>query len=116
MPLAIDLFCGLGGWAEGFLAEGWDIVGFDIQRHHLRRASLPGSTCYSGRGHAARLAIQGCRSDRRVAAVPSLQLPGDAVEASEGTAAARQHVVRDLLPHPARGVRRSGPTCPDDRG
>ena len=21
-PLAIDLFCGLGGWAEGLLAEG----------------------------------------------------------------------------------------------
>ena len=32
-PLCIDLFCGLGGWAEGFLAEGWDVVGFDIERH-----------------------------------------------------------------------------------
>lgn len=31
-PLAIDLFCGLGGWAEGFLAEGYDVVGFDIER------------------------------------------------------------------------------------
>jgi len=31
-PLAIDLFCGLGGWAEGFLAEGFDVVGFDIER------------------------------------------------------------------------------------
>jgi site-specific DNA-cytosine methylase len=30
-PLAIDLFCGLGGWAEGFLAEGWDVIGFDIE-------------------------------------------------------------------------------------
>lgn len=28
-PLCIDLFCGLGGWAEGFLAEGYDVVGFD---------------------------------------------------------------------------------------
>lgn len=33
MPLCIDLFCGLGGWAEGFLAEGWDVIGFDIERH-----------------------------------------------------------------------------------
>ena len=32
-PLAIDLFCGLGGWTEGLLAAGWDVVGFDIERH-----------------------------------------------------------------------------------
>jgi hypothetical protein len=32
-PLAIDLYCGLGGWAEGFLAEGYNVVGFDIERH-----------------------------------------------------------------------------------
>jgi hypothetical protein len=31
-PLAVDLYCGLGGWAEGFLAEGFDVVGFDIER------------------------------------------------------------------------------------
>src|ERR1700690_3850683 len=33
MPLAIDLFCGLGGWTDGLLAEGYDVVGFDIERH-----------------------------------------------------------------------------------
>lgn len=32
-PLAIDLFCGLGGFTEGCLAEGFDVVGFDIERH-----------------------------------------------------------------------------------
>lgn len=32
-PLAIDLFCGLGGWSSGLLAEGWDCVGFDIEQH-----------------------------------------------------------------------------------
>jgi hypothetical protein len=31
-PLAIDLFCGLGGWAEGFLAEGYTVIGFDIEK------------------------------------------------------------------------------------
>ncbi len=32
-PVAIDLFCGLGGWTEGLLAEGWRVIGFDIERH-----------------------------------------------------------------------------------
>ena len=32
-PLAIDLFAGLGGWAEGLLAEGYYVVGFDVERH-----------------------------------------------------------------------------------
>ena len=30
-PLVFDLYCGLGGWAEGFLAEGYDVIGFDIE-------------------------------------------------------------------------------------
>lgn len=32
-PLCIDGFCGVGGWTEGFLEEGWDVIGFDIERH-----------------------------------------------------------------------------------
>lgn len=32
-PLAIDLFCGLGGWTDGLLAEGYDVIGFDITQH-----------------------------------------------------------------------------------
>lgn len=32
-PLAIDLFCGLGGWTDGLLAEGYDVIGFDIEEH-----------------------------------------------------------------------------------
>lgn len=39
-PLCIDLFCGLGGWTEGFLAEDWDVIGFDIERHQY------GEQCY----------------------------------------------------------------------
>ena len=33
MPLAIDLFCGLGGWTQGLLAENFTVIGFDIERH-----------------------------------------------------------------------------------
>jgi hypothetical protein len=32
-PVAIDLFCGLGGWTEGLLAEGYDVTGYDIEEH-----------------------------------------------------------------------------------
>ncbi len=41
-PLCIDLFCGLGGWAEGFLAEGYDVIGFDIERHNYGTGVYPG--------------------------------------------------------------------------
>jgi hypothetical protein len=39
-PLAVDIFCGLGGWASGLLAEGFHVVGFDIERHEY------GEHCY----------------------------------------------------------------------
>lgn len=41
MALAIDLFCGLGGWTEGLLAEGYRVIGFDIERHAYGDARYP---------------------------------------------------------------------------
>ena len=40
-PLAIDIFAGLGGWTEGLLAEGFDVVGFDIERHQYGDQRYP---------------------------------------------------------------------------
>ena len=38
----VDLFCGLGGWTEGLLAEGYDVIGFDIERHVYGEHRYPG--------------------------------------------------------------------------
>jgi hypothetical protein len=40
-PLAIDLFCGLGGWTDGLLAEGYHVIGFDIERHQYGDGKYP---------------------------------------------------------------------------
>jgi len=32
-PLAIDLYCGLGGWTDGLLTEGYEVIGYDIEEH-----------------------------------------------------------------------------------
>jgi hypothetical protein len=42
VDLAIDLYCGLGGWTEGLLAEGYRVVGFDIERHDYGTGGYPG--------------------------------------------------------------------------
>ena len=40
--LAIDLFCGLGGWTDGLIAEGYDVIGFDIEQHEYGDHRYPG--------------------------------------------------------------------------
>lgn len=42
MALAIDLYCGLGGWTDGLLAEGWDVIGFDNEQHEYGEHRYPG--------------------------------------------------------------------------
>ena len=40
--LVFDLFCGLGGWSEAFLTEGYRCVGFDIEAHDYGNGGYPG--------------------------------------------------------------------------
>lgn len=41
-PIVVDLYCGLGGWSEGFLAEGFRCIGIDIERHEYGEHRYPG--------------------------------------------------------------------------
>lgn len=41
-PIVHDLYCGLGGWSEGFLAEGYRCIGYDIERHDYGSGGYPG--------------------------------------------------------------------------
>ena len=40
-PKAIDLYCGLGGWTEGLMAEGYDVTGYDIEAHEYDGERYP---------------------------------------------------------------------------
>lgn len=42
-PLCVDLYCGLGGWSEGFLSEGYECVGYDIEEHDYGTGGYPGT-------------------------------------------------------------------------
>ena len=41
-PIVFDLFCGLGGWTEAFLAEGYRAIGFDVEAHDYGKGGYPG--------------------------------------------------------------------------
>jgi hypothetical protein len=42
LPVCDDLYCGLGGWADGFLSEGFRVRGYDIEKHDYGTGTYPG--------------------------------------------------------------------------
>jgi hypothetical protein len=87
-PLAIDLYCGLGGWAEGFLLEGYRVIGFDIERHDYGTGGYPGQLVLQDVTTLHGFAVQRCNGNSGLSALSSLLVSGDAVEAGEGFTAA----------------------------
>jgi hypothetical protein len=115
-PLAIDLFCGLGGWTEGLLAEGYRVRGYDIEAHEYGEERYPAELVLKSilDLHGSELAD----ADLIVASPPcqEVQLHGDAVGPFEGhgrrdpgrhdwqSARRTERPLRRLLPSPARGL------------
>jgi hypothetical protein len=52
-PLVFDLFCGLGGWTEAFMVEGYRCVGFDIEAHDYGHGGYPGDENRWDKNHRA---------------------------------------------------------------
>jgi hypothetical protein len=51
-PLAVDLYCGLGGFTEGLLSAGFRVIGFDIEAHDYG----------DGKRYPAQLVLQDART------------------------------------------------------
>jgi hypothetical protein len=41
-PICYDLYCGLGGWTEAFIAEGYKCIGYDTEAHDYGTGGYPG--------------------------------------------------------------------------
>jgi len=105
-PLAIDLFCGLGGWTDGLLAEGWDVIGFDIERHEYL---APEESASTSNGHKGTRPVkkrgwtQGCavslglEGDNRKPAVRRLKYPAQMVVQDVLTLHGSQFKSADLI-------------------
>lgn len=71
-PICYDLYCGLGGWAEGFLSEGFHCIGYDIEKHDYGTGTYPGELilCDVRSIHGSQLADAAC-----IVASPPCQEP-----------------------------------------
>ena len=58
-PIIVDLCCGAGGWAYGFIAAGFRVIGFDIVRHDSYPGQLVIQDVRTISGHTMRGKIAG---------------------------------------------------------
>lgn len=123
-PLAIDLFCGLGGWTDGLLAEGYDVIGFDIERHVYGEHRYPAQlviqdvlTLHGSQFKTTALIVASppCQ-EYSYMAMPWKRAKALAADYRSGKRDVKQLTgpVRCLLSHSARGERGGRMVC-DDR-
>jgi hypothetical protein len=102
-PLAIDLCCGLGGWTEGLLAEGWRVRGYDIEAHEYGDERYPAELMLRNvlEMHGSELAD----ADLIVASPPCTEYSYMAMPWSRAKQIARALRGEDEFPDPYRGSR-----------
>lgn len=102
-PLAVDLCCGLGGWTEGLLAEGWRVRGYDIKAHEYGDDRYPAELVLRNvlEMHGSEVAD----ADLIVASPPCQEYSYMAMPWSRAKQIARGLRGEDVFPDPYRGSR-----------
>jgi hypothetical protein len=102
-PLAIDLCCGLGGWTDGLLSEGWRVRGYDIEAHEYGEDRYPTELVLRNvlEMHGSEIAD----ADLIVASPPCTEYSYMAMPWSRAKQIARALRGEDEFPDPYRGSR-----------
>jgi hypothetical protein len=102
-PLAIDLCCGLGGWTEGLLSEGWQVRGYDIEAHEYGEERYPAELVLRNvlEMHGSEIAD----ADLIVASPPCTEYSYMAMPWKRAKQIARALRGEDEFPEPYRGSR-----------
>lgn len=102
-PLAIDLCCGLGGWTEGLLSEGWRVRGYDIEAHEYGEERYPAELVLGNvlEMHGSEIAD----ADLIVASPPCTEYSYMAMPWQRAKQIARALRGEDEFPDPYRGSR-----------
>jgi hypothetical protein len=102
-PLAIDLCCGLGGWTEGLLSEGWRVRGYDIEAHEYGEERYPAELVIRNvlEMHGSEIAD----AELIVASPPCTEYSYMAMPWSRAKQIARALRGEDEFPEPYRGSR-----------